>query len=594
MQRPNRIRGLALPELGVFLRLLLCVSAVLAVTLPARAQSGYFYLDRAQISGAPDDGFMVFRPYVARSMRIYGGAALGYTLNPLRAETITESGTLQNQIENPVKGQFIMYVNAGMQLMSRVGVSASLPVSLYNVTGADPQAQGVGTGGIGDTNTAAHDLRLDLRVRSFETDDGSVRVGGGFALWLPTGNSTAFAGDDQMSGSIFGSAEFDVQGLLLAGHIGPHFRPARSIGGRNGSLYMDSELRFAFGAYVPMREGRLRVGGELFGTTGLDPDAGPGVNTIFGGRNTAIEWMGQARFALDVDPSVYINAGAGTRLSIGYGAPDFRVLVSVGKFIELLDQRPPDKHKRVRVGAISESTRDLDTDGDGYPDAIDKCPTVKEDNKSPEPSDGCPTTDQDNDGILDADDSCPDKPEDKDGIQDEDGCPETDADNDQVPDAEDKCPIEPGPRNEDAEKNGCPSLTRVSETGEVQLLQPIEFEVGKAVIKPASYPILDEVLTLMKARGELRIGVYGHTDNRGSAALNTRLSTERAAACVKYLVEKGITSGRLESQGFGPAKPLADNATADGRARNRRVQFKFLGQGESVNDEPKPNDNKTE
>ncbi|MFZ5893096.1 MAG: OmpA family protein [Myxococcota bacterium] len=576
MQRPNTIRSLGPARLLSWLGLLLGVGLILCAA-PARAQSGYFYLDRAQISGAPDDGFTVFRPYVARSMRLYGGTALGYTHNPLRTESVTDRGVIQEQVENPVQGQLILHVNAGLQLMSRVGVSASLPVALLNINGSDPQAAGVGTGGIGDSKTAAHDMRLDLRVRSFELDDGSARFGGGFAMWLPTGNSTAFTGDGEMTGWIFGSAEFDVQGLLLAGHIGPHFRPARSFGGENGSLYLGTELRWAFGAYVPMREGKLRVGGELFGTTGLDSNAGPGVNTIFAAKNTSLEWMGQARFLLDVDPSVYINAGAGTRLTIGYGAPDFRVLVSIGKFIELLDQRPQSKPKKVRVGPIPE-TRDLDTDGDGYPDAIDKCPTVKEDGKAPEASDGCPTTDRDNDGILDADDSCPDKAEDKDGIEDEDGCPETDADNDQVLDAEDKCPIDPGPRNDDPEKNGCPSLTRVSETGEVELLQPIEFEVGKAVIKPASYAILDEVLTLMKARGELRIGVYGHTDNRGSEKLNTRLSTERAAACMKYLIEKGITAGRLESQGFGPTKPIADNATPEGRARNRRVEFKFLDQ----------------
>ena len=575
VQGPNSIRRPLRARLRSLVLSLPGLIGALCFTLPARAQSGYFYLDRAQISGAPDDGFMVFRPYVDTSMRAYGGIALGYAHNTLRAESVTKEGVLQNEIDNLVKGQFITYVNAGLQLMSRVGVSASLPISLYNITGTDPQSRGVGTGGIGDSKVAAHDLRLDLRVRSFELDDGSMRLGGGFAAFLPTGDSTAFAGDDKITGWLFGSAEFNMQGLMLAGHIGPHFRPQRSIGGANGALYLDTELRWAFGAYVPMREGRLRVGGELFGTTGLDSDAGPGVNTIFSGRNTSLEWMGQARFLLDVDPSVYINAGAGTRLTIGYGAPDFRVLVSIGKYVDLLAREPKNKPKKVRVGPIPE-TRDLDTDGDGYPDAIDKCPTVKEDGKPPEASDGCPTTDRDNDGILDAQDACPDKAEDNDGIQDEDGCPETDADNDQVPDVEDKCPIEPGPRNEDPAKNGCPSLTRVKETGEVELLQPIEFEVGKAVIKPASYPILDEVLTLMKARGDLRIGVYGHTDNRGSTALNTRLSTERAAACMKYLVEKGVAQSRLESKGFGPSEPIADNATADGRARNRRVEFKFL------------------
>jgi outer membrane protein OmpA-like peptidoglycan-associated protein len=110
----------------------------------------------------------------------------------------------------------------------------------------------------------------------------------------------------------------------------------------------------------------------------------------------------------------------------------------------------------------------------------------------------------------------------------------------------------------------------------VQLLQPIEFETGKAVIKPGSYGILDEVVTLLRSRPSTRIGIYGHTDNKGSLALNTRLSKERARACKAYIAGKGIAESRLESDGFGPQKPIADNATEDGRARNRRVEFQIL------------------
>ena len=104
-------------------------------------------------------------------------------------------------------------------------------------------------------------------------------------------------------------------------------------------------------------------------------------------------------------------------------------------------------------------------------------------------------------------------------------------------------------------------------------MQPIEFETGKAVIKPGSFPILDEVVTLMKARGSIRMGVYGHTDSRGIAANNLSLSGDRAAAVLGYLVSHGITKSRLESQGFGQTKPIADNATDAGRALNRRVEL---------------------
>ena len=107
-------------------------------------------------------------------------------------------------------------------------------------------------------------------------------------------------------------------------------------------------------------------------------------------------------------------------------------------------------------------------------------------------------------------------------------------------------------------------------------MQPIEFETGKAVIKPGSFPILDEVVTLMKSRSALKMGVYGHTDSRGVASNNLKLSGERAASVVAYLVGHGIAASRLQSQGFGQTKPIADNATDAGRAKNRRVEFKML------------------
>jgi outer membrane protein OmpA-like peptidoglycan-associated protein len=72
------------------------------------------------------------------------------------------------------------------------------------------------------------------------------------------------------------------------------------------------------------------------------------------------------------------------------------------------------------------------------------------------------------------------------------------------------------------------------------------------------------------------MGVYGHTDSRGARQMNTNLSKARAASVVQYLVSKGIAAGRLESDGFGPDKPLESNDTEDGRAKNRRVEFKII------------------
>jgi len=549
--------------------------AALATAAPAAAQTRTWYLDRAQISGAPDDGFMVWRPYVAERSRFYGMMALGYTLNPLRDTSVTDDGTTQERIQNPVQGQIIDYLSVGMELAGRAGFNVALPIAFYQFTGEDPSSRDVSRG-LEVRKVSIHDLRIDARVKAYESNNHKFRLGFGGGLWAPTGDPNSFTSDDQTTGWFYSALEYDAGKWLVTGHLGPHFRPDRSIGGLQGDLFLGSELRSAAGVFFPLRSGRVRIGGEVFGTTGLFTKAGGPESTFMSSRNTSFEWLAQARFGLGEKQKTWAMMGAGTRFTGGYGAPDLRVLVSIGHYMNISDFDPKSPPKKVRVRPDVDDYAS-DRDKDGYPDDIDKCPDVPEDGKPPDPSDGCPAgSDRDNDGIPDSADACPDNPEDKDGIMDSDGCPEDDADNDKIPDVEDKCPLEPGLKNKNAEKNGCPGLTKVTEDGEVALLEPIQFETGKAVIKPVSYPILDEVVALMKARPALKIGVYGHTDDVGADAMNMKLSKDRAASCMKYLTSKGIAQSRLESEGFGETKPLVPNDSKEARAKNRRVEFKIL------------------
>ncbi|MBX3184231.1 MAG: OmpA family protein [Polyangiaceae bacterium] len=553
---------------------LLAAFALLALSTEASAQQSTFYLDRIQISGAPDDGFAVWRPYMAPKTRFYGAATLGYTLNPLRGTTLTDDARVQRDIETPLRHQLIAYLQAGAELSSRLGVNISLPVTVYQGGGADPQRLGVG-GGLERDPTVLNDLRLDARVRAYESDSGFLRLGGGGAVWVPVGAADSFASDDAITGMLYGSVELDFDAFYVAGNIGPHFRPERGIGNTNGVLALASELRYGVGAYLPLRDNAILLGGELWGTTGLVKAGGE--STFFASRNTDLEWLAHLRLNLDDDRRWYFKGGGGTRLATGYGAPDVRVLVQVGAYTTIEDTDPGQVARRYRDAPDVEMS-DRDTDGDGYPDDVDACPNEKEDGKPPDPTDGCPAPgDRDNDGIPDDVDQCPDDPEDKDGIQDADGCPEDDADKDGIPDTKDACPLEPGLENKLAEKNGCPGFTKlVEESGEIELLQPIQFETARSTIKAVSYPILDEVVALMRSRSELRIAVHGHTDSRGSQALNTKLSKDRAKACMDYLIRKGISADRLTSEGFGPDKPVADNDTEAGRAKNRRVEFRII------------------
>ena len=112
----------------------------------------------------------------------------------------------------------------------------------------------------------------------------------------------------------------------------------------------------------------------------------------------------------------------------------------------------------------------------------------------------------------------------------------------------------------------------ISRTGRVAVYG-INFDTGRATIKPESEPVLSEIVSLMNANAEWKFRVEGHTDNVGAKAMNQTLSQQRAAAVVTWLAQNGIDKARLVAQGFGDSKPIADNATEEGRAKNRRVEL---------------------
>ena len=101
----------------------------------------------------------------------------------------------------------------------------------------------------------------------------------------------------------------------------------------------------------------------------------------------------------------------------------------------------------------------------------------------------------------------------------------------------------------------------------------LQFELGKAIIKPVSFPSLDELAKTLKDAPEWKIKLIGHTDNTGSVGFNLRLSKQRAEAVGAYLVSKGVAPNRITTDGLGASKPIASNATPEGREANRRVEF---------------------
>lgn len=104
----------------------------------------------------------------------------------------------------------------------------------------------------------------------------------------------------------------------------------------------------------------------------------------------------------------------------------------------------------------------------------------------------------------------------------------------------------------------------------------IEFESGSAILTAAGQQILDEMAVALNKVGGKKVKIIGHTDSSGDANKNTVLSQQRAAAVQSYLVSKSIAADRLSTEGKGSSQPVADNATADGRRKNRRIEFEVL------------------
>lgn len=225
-----------------------------------------------------------------------------------------------------------------------------------------------------------------------------------------------------------------------------------------------------------------------------------------------------------------------------------------------------------------------DTDGDGVADNLDECP----DAAGTAEMNGCP--DKDGDGIADKDDTCPDAagPAEYMGCPDSDGdqvadnldkCPDVvglvslagcpDRDNDGVADGDDLCPDAAGL----VANKGCPAVSEEVKEIFTQALTGVKFESSRDVIRSSSYSILNNVVQIMKDNPAYKLFIQGHTDSQGDDEMNMDLSRRRAIAVRQYLIDKGIEASRMRTKGFGETVPVADNNTAAGRAKNRRVEF---------------------
>lgn len=205
-----------------------------------------------------------------------------------------------------------------------------------------------------------------------------------------------------------------------------------------------------------------------------------------------------------------------------------------------------------------EMPKEGDADGDGVLDSNDRCPGTPQ--GVAVDANGCPL-DSDGDGVPDYKDKCPATPA---GIKvNAEGCP-MDSDGDGVTDAEDQCP-------------GTPKGVKVNNVGceEMPKLGDVHFEFDSAKLTAEGKSALDTIAAKLKDASVKSVTVVGHTDSIGSNEYNMSLSEKRAVNAMYYLIDQGVPSAKLKAEGKGESAPIASNMTKEGRAKNRRVEFKI-------------------
>ena len=244
------------------------------------------------------------------------------------------------------------------------------------------------------------------------------------------------------------------------------------------------------------------------------------------------------------DPS---NAASSTGKTIGYEL--FKTIGCPGK--QLLDQPCP-----------TPKTAPVDSDGDGVTDDKDKCPGTPAGRKVD--AKGC-ELDSDGDGVVDGLDKCPGTP--KGRKVNAEGC-ELDSDGDGLVDGVDKCPTVYAKT-----ADGCPPPAPPAAEPKKLILEGVNFDNDKATLRPESISTLDKAAATLKEWGDVKVEVAGHTDSVASDDYNMELSMRRANTVRDYLIGRGIAADRLTAKGYGESQPVADNATDEGRFKNRRVEL---------------------
>ncbi|RKG92387.1 outer membrane exchange protein TraB [Corallococcus terminator] len=483
-------------------------------TAASAAPDARFNLQLFRPSGAPQDLVMVTQSRPLSHLSVSAGPYFSYSLNPL--SLVPKDGDLGSI--SLVGNRLQLDVMATVGLFDWAEVGVDMPLVMLQ---GGQNLEVIGTEGPVES-FALGDLRLTGKVALPGLRRSAEGHGWGSALTLnvsfPTGVQEAFAGDGELTWAPGLVLDYRFEsGILLALNGGFWKRPDRIFSGVN----MGDMAPFGLGTEVPLLRGSgITLLGMVNGAVGLEKEPDQP-------RQIPAELLIGLRWYSSTGITFTFGGGLGCGCSLASPNLSFftsiiwvpaktREWEAIERFKEPPEPPPPP----------------IDPDGDFVIGEKDRCPTVA----GPVENGGCPDSDGDSDGVVDRIDKCPDVPA--------------------------------GTRGRD----GCPLARTVG--NKIVILEQVNFATDQDVILSESFPVLEEVARVMEVNPKLdRILIEGHTDSRASDSYNLELSKRRAASVKRFLIESGVATERVCSQGFGRSKPVADNASEEGMALNRRVEF---------------------
>ena len=429
------------------------------------------------------------------------------------------------------------------RLNDLVSIFALLPVTLHQ--SGDLTAFGAPDPAFG---FAVGDVRLGARHAFLR---GPLDLAGQIALEFATGRSQSLTGDQRMVGEALVSAAHRRGDWEWIGNAFVRLRPPRDVLG----VKPGNEIGLRGGA-VRWLSTRSRVYLELELQSSL---------RAFAQESIPIEWRVGA--TLCATSAIAVDLGGGTRLDDGLGAPTLRGIVAL-RFAPSFCTPPkrdtgpePGLKELVAQIARERAEREQAEQEKKLPKVVERSEAdAKEQLARSEAKTLLPPSEAHALARGEA-------------YAEEDT---RDTDGDGIPDSADNCPTQKGPR----ENKGCPlaekQIVSLGET-RIEIVDKVYFAPGKTLIHPRSTRLLNQIGRVLKSHPELvRLEVQGHTDSRGSTALNLALSQARSEAVVGALIRRGVAPDRLVARGFGPNRPVATNNTAAGREKNRRVEFRVV------------------